>query len=130
MENDQKPRTYYKHPRTPRHLVAHARRMRKNPTPAEAKLWRVLRGKQLGVKFRRQQPIDRHIVDFCCFTCDLIVEVDGDVHAFQVEQDRHRQAELEALGYTVLRFTNEQVLKEFDAVVGEIVRCCEQSPSL
>jgi len=103
--------------------------MRKNPTSAEAKLWRVLRGKQLGVKFRRQQPIERHIVDFCCFAYSLVVEVDGDVHAFQVERDRRRQAELEALGYTVLRFTNKQVLKEFDAVVGEIARHCEQTPS-
>ena len=115
----------YKHPPTPPHLLALARQMRRSPTPAEAKLWRALRNKQLGVKFRRQQPIDgQYIVDFCCFATQVIVEVDGDIHAFQGQADSARQRELEALGFTVLRFTNEQVLKELDAVLREIARHC------
>ena len=115
----------HKHPPTPPHLLTHARRMRRSPTPAEAKLWRALRGKQLGVKFRRQQPIDRYIVDFCCFAKKVIVEVDGDIHAFQEQADSARQKELEALGFTVLRFINDQVLKELDAVLREITRHCD-----
>ncbi len=121
--------TYHKHPRTPCHLLAHARRMRRAPTPAEAKLWRALRDRQLGIKFRRQQPVGQYVVDFCCFAHHLVVEIDGDVHAFHVEEDDRRESELRALGYTVLRFTNGQVLKELDAVVTEIARHCDEPPS-
>ena len=93
-------------------LKERARGMRKEPTPAEAKMWQLLRGNQLGVKFRRQHSIDRYIVDFICLTHKLIVELDGPGHLEpdQADYDNGRTAYLQELGYRILRFTNEQAL--------------------
>ena len=93
-------------------LKERARRMRKESTPAEAKMWQLLRGNQLGVKFRRQHSIDRYIVDFICLTHKLIVELDGAGHLEpdQADYDNGRTAYLRELGYRILRFTNEQAL--------------------
>jgi very-short-patch-repair endonuclease len=110
------------HPAT----LKRARALRRPQTPAEQKLWAHLRGKQLcGLKFRRQQPVGRFIVDFYCARHRLIVEIDGDVHAYQVESDQARTEWLEQKGYRVIRFTNIQVLNQTDAVLEEIVRNCE-----
>ena len=86
--------------------------MRHEPTPAEAKMWQLLRGNQLGVKFRRQHSINRYIVDFVCLSHKLIVELDGAGHleSDQADYDQGRTAYLTELGYRVLRFTNEQAL--------------------
>ncbi|SHJ67435.1 Very-short-patch-repair endonuclease [Hymenobacter daecheongensis DSM 21074] len=95
------------------HLKAFGRANRKQPTEAEEQLWKALRGGQLqGFRFRRQHAINRFIVDFVCLRAWLIIEVDGEVHheAGQAEYDTGRTHELEALGFHVLRFTNEQVL--------------------
>ena len=93
-------------------LKARARGMRHQPTPAEAKLWELLRGNHLGVKFRRQHSINRYIVDFMCLSHNLIVELEGAGHLEpdQADYDQGRTAYLTELGYRVLRFTNEQVL--------------------
>ena len=93
-------------------LKARARGMRKEPTPAEAQLWQLLRGNQLGVKFRRQHSIDRYIADFVCLTHKLIVELDGAGHLEpdQADYDNGRTAYLQELGYRILRFSNEQAL--------------------
>ena len=93
-------------------LKERAREMRKEPTPTEAKMWQLLRGNQLGVKFRRQHSIDRYIVDFICLTHKLIVELDGPGHLEpdQADYDNGRTAYLQELGYRILRFTNEQAL--------------------
>ena len=94
-----------------------ARSLRKHPTEAERLLWRHLRLRQLGGwKFRRQQPLGPHIVDFVCLEKRLIVEVDGGHHAVQVEEDAHRTARLEAEDFRVLRFWNTEVLREPIAV--------------
>src|SRR5690606_21940001 len=75
------------------------------------------------VKFRRQHPIDNYIVDFVCLSKKLIVEIDGDIHNFQKEADDQRQLKLEAkLGYKVLRFTNEEVLRDANEVIGKIMK--------
>ncbi len=103
-------------------LKGRARELRRKPTPAEALLWSRLRRRQLGVRFRRQHAIDRFIVDFYCAEARLIVEVDGDVHDLQPERDEVRQAILEALGYRVLRFRNEEVMHDLERVVEEIRR--------
>lgn len=87
-----------------------ARQMRREPTPAEDHLWQQLRNRALGVKFRRQHPIDRFIVDFFCDEAGLIVEVDGGIHQYTAEEDALRQAFLESYGFRVLRFSNEDVL--------------------
>jgi len=89
---------------------------------AESAMWKLLRDRKLeGVKFRRQTPIGRYVVDFCCPALRLIVELDGGVHVLRTESDAERDAWLKAQGFTVLRFENEAVLKN-PAVVFEAVR--------
>ena len=97
--------------------------MRKRPTPAEKLLWQCLRGKRMrGFRFRRQQPIDRFIVDFYCRQAQLVVEVDGASHESTeaAEYDEQRTRFLNELGSSVLRFSNEQVIYETDAVLNTI----------
>ncbi|TXH69648.1 MAG: endonuclease domain-containing protein [Thiothrix sp.] len=93
-------------------LVALARINRKNPTAAEAKMWElILRQRQLaGFKFLRQKPLAGYIVDFYCAALQLVIEIDGDSHADKSEYDAERTRVLNALGLTVIRYTNEEVL--------------------
>ena len=94
--------------RTSPRMTALSRTMRRRRTDAEAALWRRLKGQQLGVKFRRQQPIGSYIVDFVSFNPKIIIEVDGGSHNTQLVsmRDEHRTLSLEAQGYHVLRFWN------------------------
>jgi len=101
-------------------LVAMAQEFRKEQTPSERILWQALRGRQLGVKFRRQHPIGPFIVDFFCAQRALIVEVDGSVHAGQVERDCERQELLEFCGYRVVRVMAYDVEHSPDMVVAHI----------
>lgn len=104
-----------------------ARQMRHEPTAAEAKLWQRLRNRQVrSVKFRRQFAIDRFIVDFCSPETRLIIEVDGPIHQYTQAEDKIRQKFLESLGFTVLRFTNVEVLNTTQAVVEAIERQVQQ----
>ncbi|GMQ84361.1 MAG: hypothetical protein BMS9Abin06_1150 [Gammaproteobacteria bacterium] len=94
-----------------------ARELRKNPTDAEKLLWKHLRRRQInGYKFQRQQPLGSYIVDFACFEKRLIIEVDGGQHGEQVSYDSTRSVWLESQGFKVLRFWNNQVLNEVEAV--------------
>jgi very-short-patch-repair endonuclease len=103
-------------------LTVVAREMRHLPTPAEDLLWQHLRGRQLaGYKFHRQYSIDRFIVDFFCASAALIVEVDGSIHQQQAEADQERELILTSYGFRVLRFTNDQVIKQMDQVLQEIL---------
>lgn len=100
-----------------------SRDLRQRQTPAEAKLWQALRGGRLGgLKFRRQHPVGRYFADFACEKAKLIVELDGGVHDRddQVTYDHFRQQELEALGWFVLRFPNDQVLHDLAGVLDAI----------
>jgi very-short-patch-repair endonuclease len=100
-----------------------ARLLRRTLTPAEQKLWSVLRNRQLdGFHFRRQHPIQHYVVDFCCLREKLVIEVDGDTHAEQQREDLERTRYLEALGYRVIRFTNREVLHNLESVLDEIRR--------
>jgi very-short-patch-repair endonuclease len=100
-----------------------ARRLRREPTPAEEKLWEELRAKQLrGFKFRRQHPIGPYFADFCCLKRRLIVEVDGDEHTESESYDQKRTAYLMERGHRVIRFWNEDVLEDSDSVLAAIVR--------
>lgn len=102
-------------------LVSTARRLRREQTPTEAKLWSALRNRQLeGLKFRRQHPIGRYVADFCCEEVALIVELDGSQHAEQEAQDRLRTMVLEDMKYLVLRFWNTEVQDALDGVVQTI----------
>ena len=88
-----------------------ARRLRQELTPAESILWQALRGRQLeGLKFRCQHTVGRFIVDFYCPSVKLVIEVDGGIHDQQQVYDQARTEKLEAFGYRVLRFTNDQVM--------------------
>jgi len=99
-----------------------ARQLRNNPTHAERRLWRKLQRRQIATaKFRRQQPIGPFIVDFVCFEHRLIVEVDGGQHAQQVPYDEKRTRWLQAQGYCVLRFWNNDVLANTGAVAQTIL---------
>ena len=95
-----------------------ASELRNNPTPAEIKLWQVLRKHQrMNARFRRQHPIHPYAVDFCAPRLKLIIEVDGGQHMDQKEYDRQRTIYLESKGYRVLRFWNSEVMKDLNAVV-------------
>ncbi|SDG53559.1 Protein of unknown function [Limimonas halophila] len=86
-------------------------------------LWRHVRRRQVdGVKFRREQPIGPYVVDFVCHAYRLVIEVDGGQHAAKREADAHRTRYLEACGFTVLRFWNNEVLEDPAAVVATIRR--------
>ena len=103
-------------------LIEEAKRMRKEPTDAEAALWELLRDKKLGDKFRRQHLIDDFIVDFVCLSKNLVIEVDGGYHndPTQKEYDEQRTLYLNEKGFKVIRFTNEEVLGNTEAVLTKI----------
>ena len=97
-----------------------ARELRRNMTPAEKRLWKEVRANKLGVHFRRQQVIQGFIVDFYCHRVGLVVEVDGDVHDLQKEEDERREKVLSEMGLRVVRFQNDEVVRELSVVVGKI----------
>ena len=105
-----------------RNIFKNASELRKNMTGAEMQLWSRLNKSQLGVRFKRQHPIDIFIADFYCHKYKLVVEVDGEYHndEDQLEYDEGRTAELERFGITVIRFTNDEVMEDIDRVVMEI----------
>src|SRR5258708_7119484 len=102
--------------------VGPARALRRNQTGAERVLWFQPRGRRLrGLKFKRQVPIDRYVVDFCCADARLIMELDGGQHATRLSEDANRTKVLEAMGYLVLRFWNNGVLRNTEGVLEEIL---------
>jgi very-short-patch-repair endonuclease len=97
-------------------LLDRAKRMRREPTPAEAKLWRHLRGRQiLNTKFTRQFVIGPYIADFAARDAKLVIEVDGDTHSDQA-RDESRTDWLQRQGYRVIRFSNADIMSEMDGV--------------
>ena len=116
-----------KHLRIRPEINQRSRELRHPLTPAEAKLWSVLRGRNLGMyKFRRQHPIGHFIIDFYCAETKLVIEVDGESHASQQEYDTARSEWLQLQGYTVIRFQNRDVWERMDDVTSEIVRTINQ----
>lgn len=106
-----------------RGVVGRARALRRHQPDAERKLWSRLRDRQLqGAKFRRQHPVGRYVVDFCCPERGLVIELDGSQHAEQVQADNERSAVLAAHGYRVLRFWDNEVLVDTDSVLEAIAR--------
>jgi very-short-patch-repair endonuclease len=107
-----------------------AQDLRRNQTDAERLLWARLRDRQFhGFKFRRQTALGPYIVDFACLEPKLVIEVDGGQHAEQAPKDAARTGYLEALGYRVIRFWNDEVLRDPDAVLEEIGRGLIEIPS-
>jgi very-short-patch-repair endonuclease len=101
--------------------IQRARELRRAMTAAERVLWAVLRGKALGLRVRPQHVIRGWIVDFYIFAASLVIEVDGDVHDLQREDDERRTEALQAEGLTVLRVRNDEVLTDPSGVVKRII---------
>ena len=106
--------------------------LRTNMPKPEEVLWQRIRRKQLGVKFRRQHGIGRYIVDFYCTELNLVIEIDGNSHFSDEgkEKDAMRDAFLEALGIKVLRFTNEEVMKQTESVLEKLFNLVRSSNPL
>lgn len=107
-----------------------ARRLRRDQTEAARRLWARLRARQLcGIKFRCQHPIGQFITDFCCLEKGLVIELDGGRHALRAEADEKRSLLLSRLlsrhGYRVLRFWDNDVLDDIEAVLQQIADAAE-----
>jgi very-short-patch-repair endonuclease len=110
--------------RTINPLKCVARRLRREQTDAKKLLWSKLRNSQTGYKFRRQYPIDSYIADFVCLEKKLVIEVDGGQHT--PETDKNRSDHIERLGYKIIRFWNDDVLKNIEGVTATILKTLEE----
>jgi very-short-patch-repair endonuclease len=100
-----------------------SRDLRQRQTYAENKLWQAIRGGRLdGLKFRRQHPIGSYFADFACEKARLVIELDGGIHEDddQASYDLIRQREIESLGWLVLRFVNDEVVKDLPKVLDAV----------
>ena len=119
----------------PRHdtqTIARARTLRREATAAENILWQNLRNRLLGgAKFARQVALDPYIADFVCRTAKLVIEIDGPTHETpeQVAHDSRRSAFLQAQGYRIMRFSNEDIFGDLGPVLGAIATGLSQGPS-
>ncbi len=110
-------------------LIEFARQNRTNQTEPEIRMWLALRGKRFsGIKFRRQKVIGPYIVDFAARKPMLVIELDGDSHGFQPSYDQKRTEYLENLGYTVVRFTNKEVMGNMEGVLESLIHIIGNSP--
>lgn len=106
------------------------RGLRHNPTEQEKKLWSALRNRQVvDAKFRKQTWLGGYLVDFFCAEAQLVVEVDGDTHAHQRKYDEQRTLGLESEGFRVIRFCNDDVMRNLEGVVASIREALGPSPS-
>lgn len=103
-----------------------ARKLRKEPTPAEARLWAHIRNDQLGVSFRRQHAIGNYVPDFVCIKRKLIIELDGSQHLDQAGYDTERTEFLKLQGYRVIRFWNNDVMNDLNGVIRVIQFALEE----
>jgi len=118
--------------RIPRYMLARSKGLRRRQTPAENRLWFLLRGKKVGgYKFRRQHVILNYIVDFFCFSERLIIELDGPIHNTQKarDDDQRRENLLKANGYRVLRFKNAEVFQDEEKVLSTILQALNENHS-
>jgi len=98
-----------------------ARQLRNKMTSAEKLLWDKLKGKQIaGVKFRRQHPINKYIVDFYCHAAKMVIELDGKIHLKSKEHDKERTEKLKELNIKIIRFSNNEVEKNIEEVLKQI----------
>ena len=108
-------------------LLEFAKTMRHNSTDAEHLMWQLLRAKRfMNLKFRRQHVIAPYIVDFYCHELGLVIELDGSQHSTDdaIEYDAERTKFLEALGLTVVRYWNHDVLNQTDVVLEDLCKIC------
>ena len=109
-----------------------AKENRNNPTEAERLLWLYISNKQLGVRFRRQHIIGQYIADFACLEKMLVIELDGGYHSLpeQLISDEQRTADLQEMGYRVIRFTNEELFQGIDLVLTKIKNALNENAPL
>jgi very-short-patch-repair endonuclease len=108
-------------------MLERAKKLRREMPPAEKILWKHLKGNKLnGLHFRRQQIVHGYFADFYCHQHELIVELDGDIHEFQKEYDAEREEYLIALGFRIIRFTNEEITRNLEGVLQKIVDACKK----
>jgi very-short-patch-repair endonuclease len=107
-------------------LKTRARKLRREMTEVEKRLWQKIRNYQLGYYFRRQVPIGRYIADFCCLEMKLIIELDGSQHQERQSDDHSRTAWFEANGYKVLRFWNNAIVEDMESVLQVIITCLKE----
>ncbi|MBR1200047.1 endonuclease domain-containing protein [Bradyrhizobium sp. AUGA SZCCT0240] len=110
-----------------------AKQLRREMTRAETLLWRHLKANRLaGLGFRRQSPMGHYIADFVAHSCKLVVELDGESHDFEerIRYDARRDEWFASRGYRVLRFTNDDVMKNLEGVVLTIAEAAEQASPL
>jgi len=104
-------------------LTELARKNRKNPSKAETRIWNILRMRKFSQhKFLRQKPIAGYIVDFYCSELCIVIEIDGDSHPETLEYDAERTRVLNALGVTVIRYNNSDVLENIEGVYEDLMR--------
>jgi len=110
--------------------TARSRELRRDATEAERKLWQHLRSRQLrGARFNRQFPVGQFICDFACRELRLVIELDGGQHASAADYDKRRTRFLEAQGYAVIRFWNNEVLDNTEGVLVRIGEALDNRPS-
>jgi very-short-patch-repair endonuclease len=110
-------------------IKQYARNLRKNLTDAERALWKQLRCREIaGLKFRKQAPIGRYIVDFICYEANIIIEVDGSQHDDNKQYDEERTNWLNKRGFRVYRFWNNEVLLNMEGVKEIIWKACSDHP--
>ena len=110
-----------------KNIITNARKLRKQMTEAERKLWQILRGRRLrGYRFRKQVPLEKYVVDFLCHEARIIIELDGGQHnkAKEAIYDQQRTKWLNEQGYLVQRFWNNEVLQQIETVSGVILDLC------
>jgi len=113
--------------RATRTSMRNAKRQRRQMTPPEAKLWALLRRSPGGVGFRRQHPVGRYVADFYCPAAKLVIEIDGQIHAFTTERDAVRDEYMRGLGLSILRIPAIDVMRNALAVADGLVRLCGPS---
>lgn len=113
-------------------LIENAREMRKNPTIAESIIWNLLRNKKYGIKFRRQHIIGDFIVDFVDLKSGTVIEIDGGYHKNkdQIEADNLRTEILNQKGYSVIRFSNEEVIRNPEKIAYIIIQYITKQTNL
>lgn len=109
-----------------------AKENRNKPTEAERLLWLYISSKQLGVRFRRQHIIGQYIADFACLEKMLVIELDGGYHSLpeQLISGEQRTADLQEMGYRVIRFTNEELFQGIDLVLTKIKNALNENAPL
>ncbi|MET3926586.1 DUF559 domain-containing protein [Devosia sp. 2618] len=113
-------------------MSTRAQRLRKNPTPAEVRFWRLIEPLRLGgYHFRKQVPLGPYVADFACHRVKLVIEIDGDTHFTEtaLAKDREREAALAKHGFAVLRFTNDEIMSNGEGVYAVLTSAlAERSP--